>query len=56
MSGLDAHDRAILVDLVGEALAVRDETAVAAAIDDLRAGLPAFRRDAARLLLEEPSR
>lgn len=56
MRRLDARDRAVLVELVGAALAADDEAAVASAIDDLREGLPAFRRDAARLLLEEAAR
>ncbi|WP_251438597.1 hypothetical protein [Microbacterium sp. USTB-Y] len=56
MTGLDLRDLAVVRDLLGAELAAQDAAAVAAAIDDLRAGLPAFRRDAARLLTEETDR
>lgn len=56
MSGLDLRDLAVVRDLLGAELAEHDAAAVAAAIDDLRAGLPAFRREAARLLAEEAAR
>ncbi|MDQ4214630.1 hypothetical protein [Microbacterium capsulatum] len=56
MTGLDARDRALVRTLIGEMLADQDEAAVASAIEDLRAGLPAFRRDAARVLAEEAAR
>ena len=56
MSGLDRRDSAVLRDLLGAELAEHDAVAVAAAIDDLRAGLPAFRRAAARLLAEAADR
>lgn len=56
MNLLSASDRAALVDLIGEALAAQDEAAVAAAIDDLRADLPAFRHTAMRMIAEESAR
>lgn len=56
MNRLNPRDRAILVDLMGEALTIQDEAAVASAIDELREALPVFRREAARILVEEVAR
>ncbi|GAA4478105.1 hypothetical protein [Microbacterium panaciterrae] len=56
MIGLDLRDREIVRALIGAELAARDDEAIASAIADLRAELPAFRREAARLLAEEVRR
>ena len=56
MNPLGHRDRAVVRDLIGVELAAEDAEAIASAIADLRAALPEFRRDAARLLAEEAQR
>lgn len=50
MSALSSGELAVVVELLGAEIAREDAPAIAAAITDLRAGLPEFRAIAAELV------
>ncbi|GAA2856940.1 hypothetical protein [Microbacterium arabinogalactanolyticum] len=50
MSALSSGELAVVVELLGAEIAREDAPAIAAAITDLRAGLPVFRAIAAELV------
>ena len=53
MSALSSRDLAVVEELLGAEIARQDAPAIAAAITDLRAGLPEFRAISAELLRAE---